>query len=208
MSVPVNIDAYSEYLPQDSVELRRQLVPEDTILRVERLRELSAYWRSYPSTSPKELVTRCMQIFKVGKSQAYDDIHILKILIGNLEATTKEFARWRVNQMIEEDRKAAKRDGEHRAVASMQKNLIKNNLTDKEDTPDLAFDKIVPLEIVATDDPSVIGIKKIPDLRGRIKKLIKKYDAEAEFAEFIEIPATDNETAPSPGDIDDLIEKP
>ena len=86
--------------------------------------------------------------------------------------------------------------------------LIKNNLTDKEDTPDLAFDKIVPLEIVATDDPSVIGIKKIPDLRGRIKKLIKKYDAEAEFAEFIEIPATDNETAPSPGDIDDLIEKP
>ena len=52
------------------------------------------------------------------------------------------------------------------------------------------------------------GIKKIPDLRGRIRKLIKKYDAEAEFAEFTEIPATDNETAPSPGDIDDLIEKP
>ena len=83
-----------------------------------------------------------------------------------------------------------------------------SKLTDKEDTPDLAFDKIVPLEIVATDDPSVIGIKKIPDLRGRIKKFIKKYGAEAEFAEFIEIPATDNETAPSPGDIDDLIEKP
>ena len=126
MSVPVNIDEYSEYLPVSSDELREQLVPEDTIQRIERLRELSSYWRSYPSTSPKELVTRCMQKFKVGKSQAYDDIHILKILIGNLEATTKEFARWRVNQMIEEDRVAARRDGDWRAVASMQKNYILN----------------------------------------------------------------------------------
>ena len=104
MSIPVNIDDYSTYLPLDSSELRQKLVPEDTIMRVERLRELSSYWRSYPSTSPKELVSRCIQLFHVGKSQAYDDIHLLKILIGNLEATTKEFARWRVNQMIEEDR--------------------------------------------------------------------------------------------------------
>ena len=42
MSVPVNIDQYAEYLPVDSSELRLQMVPEDTILRVERLRELSA----------------------------------------------------------------------------------------------------------------------------------------------------------------------
>jgi hypothetical protein len=43
----------------------------------------------------------------------------MKVLIGNLEATTKEFARWRVNQMIEEDRTAARRDGDWRAVASI-----------------------------------------------------------------------------------------
>ena len=152
MSLPVNIDQYAEFLPVDSSELRLQMVPEDTILRVERLRELSSYWRSYPSTSPKELVSRCMQLFHVGKSQAYDDIHLLKILIGNLEATTKEFARWRVNQMIEEDRQAARRDGDWRAVASMQKNYILNNQTDKPDTPDMAFDKIVPLQIEPTDD--------------------------------------------------------
>ena len=68
MSLPVNIDKYAELLPLDSSELRLQMVPEDTIMRVERLRELSSYWRSYPSTSPKELVNRCMQLFKVGKS--------------------------------------------------------------------------------------------------------------------------------------------
>ena len=196
MSVPVNIDQYSEYLPVSSDELRQQLVPEDTIQRIERLRELSSYWRSYPSTSPKELVTRCMQIFKVGKSQAYDDIHILKILIGNLEATTKEFARWRVNQMIEEDRVAARRDGDWRAVASMQKNYILNNQTDKPDTPDMAFDKIVPLQLEPTDDPSVLGIKAPKNLRARRDKLIKQFSKDDEYAEYTEMDSTADEEQP------------
>lgn len=192
MSKPVNIDQYAAFLPVDSCELRRQLVPEDTILRVERLRELSSYWRSYPSTSVKELVSRCMQLFRVGKSQAYDDIHLLKILIGNLEATTKEFARWRVNQMIEEDRTAARRDGDWRAVASMQKNYILNNQTDKPDTPDMAFDRIVPLQIEPTDDPSVLGIKAPKNLRARRDKLIRLYSKDDEYAEYTEVPSADD----------------
>lgn len=192
MSLPVNIDQYAEFLPVDSSELRLQMVPEDTIMRVERLRELSSYWRSYPSTSPKELVSRCMQLFHVGKSQAYDDIHLLKILIGNLEATTKEFARWRVNQMIEEDRQAARRDGDWRAVASMQKNYILNNQTDKPDTPDMAFDKIVPLQLEPTDDPSVLGIKAPKNLRARRDKLIKQFSKDDEYTEYTEVPSTDD----------------
>ncbi len=192
MSLPVNIDKYAEFLPLDSSELRLQMVPEDTIMRVERLRELSSYWRSYPSTSPKELVNRCMQLFKVGKSQAYDDVHLLKILIGNLEATTKEFARWRVNQMIEEDRQAARRDGDWRAVASMQKNYILNNQTDKPDTPDMAFDKIVPIQIEPTDDPSVLGIKAPKNLRARRDKLIKQFSKDDEYAEYTDVPSTDD----------------
>ena len=192
MSLPVNIDAYSEYLPLNSEDLRNQGVPEGTIFRVERLRELSAYWRSYPQTSPKELVSRCMQLFKVEKSQAYDDIHILKILIGNLEATTKEFARWRVNQMIEEDRTAARRDGDWRAVASMQKNYILNNQTDKPDTPDMAFDRIVPAEMIPSDDPRDAGINMSKDYRKLRDKLIKRYMHDDEYTEYEEIPSKDN----------------
>ncbi len=194
MSLPVNIDDYSEYLPQDSEELRRQLVPEDTIFRVERLRELSAYWRQYPQTSPKELVSRCMQLFHVGKSQAYDDIHLLKILIGNLEATTKEFARWRVNQMIEEDRQAARRDGDWRAVASMQKNYILNNQTDRPDTPDMAFDRIVPKELEPSDDPRDAGINMSRNHRKLRDKLIRQYSRDEEYAEYTEVETTEDKS--------------
>ena len=194
MSLPVNIDDYCRYISQDSAELRDIHVPEQTILRVERLRELAAYWRSYPSTSPKELVSRCMQLFKVEQSQAYDDIHMLKVLIGNLEATTKEFARWRVNQMIEEDRLAARRDGDWRAVASMQKNYILNNQTDKPDTPDLAFDKIVPQNFEPTDDPSVLGIKAPKNLRARRDKLIRQYSRDDEYSDYEELPDNKEES--------------
>lgn len=192
MSLPVNIDDYSLYLSQDSQELREQHVPDVTIWRVERLRELAAYWRSYPSTSPKELASRCMQRFKVAQSQAYDDIHILKILIGNLEATTKEFARWRVNQMIEEDRVAARRDGDWRAVASMQKNYILNNQTDKPDTPDMAFDKIVPKEMEPSDDPRDAGITMSKNHRKLRDKLIKLYSKDDDYAEYTEVPSTED----------------
>ena len=192
MSLPVNIDDYSLYLSQDSTDLREQHIPDAVIFRVQRLRELAAYWRSYPSTSTKELVARCQQLFKVQQSQAYDDIHLLKILVGNLEATTKEFARWRVNQMIEEDRTAARRDGDWRAVASMQKNYILNNQTDKPDTPDMAFYKIIPLQMEPTDDPSVLGIKAPKNLRQLRDKLIRRYSKDEEYVDYTEAESTDD----------------
>lgn len=207
MSVPADIDQYQNYLALDENELVEMHLHAQVIERVIRFRSLYTYWCRFSSKSPRELVEFDMAMHKVNESQAYDDIHCIKILMGNLQESSKKFWRWRINQMIEEDRKAAKRDGDHRSVASMQKNLIKNNMTDKEDTPDLAFEKIVPLEIVATDDPSVIGIKKIPNLRGTIRKMIRKYDADIEYAEFTELEPTDNETAPRP-DIEDVIEKP
>jgi len=192
MSIPVNTDEYQKYLPIDSGELRRQQVPDHVIARVERLRELTAYWRSYPQTKPSEMVERCRQMFHLSKTQAFDDIHLLKVLIGNLEATTKEYARWRVNQMIEEDRVAARRDGDWRAVASMQKNYILNNQTDKPDTPDRAFDKIVPLQIEPTDDPSVLGIKVPKNFRALRDKLIKRYSRDEEYTEYVEVNRTED----------------
>lgn len=189
MSVPKDIDNYTSLIALDENQLRENNVAEEVITRVIRFRALYTYWCKFSSKSPREIVEFDIMMFKVGESQAYDDVHCLKVIMGNLQETSKKFWRWRINQMLEEDRKAAKRDGDHRAVASIEKNFIKNNLTDKEDTPDMAFDKIVPAEIQATDDPSAIGIKPQPNLRARIKKLNKKYYADAEFVEFVEVPA-------------------
>ena len=200
MSVPADLDKYQAWLALDEGELLEQHVPQQAVERVVRFRSLYTYWCRFSSKSVRDIVEFDMAMHKVGESQAYDDVHCIQVIMGNLQESSKKFWRWRINQLIEEDRRAARRDGDHRAVASMQKNLIKNNLTDKEDTPDMAFDKIVPLTVVFTDDPSVIGMKKLPNLRGEIRKMIRKYDGDAEFADFTEIRATDNETPPRPED--------
>lgn len=187
MSIPKDLDVYQGYLAEDENGLQNLGLSPDTIERVIRFRALYTYWCRFPSKSVKEMVEWDMQYYKVKESQAYDDMHCIKIIMGNLQESSKKFHRWRLNQMIEEDRLAAKRAGDHRAVASMQKNYIKNNLTDKEDTPDLAFDKIVPPVPELSTDPSTVTGKKMPKLRLEIARLNKKFGYEAEFAEYEEV---------------------
>lgn len=187
MSLPVDIDKYQGLLAFDEDQLLEQHIAEPIIARVIRLRALYTYWCRFSSKGVRDIVEFDMLQMKVGESQAYDDVTILKNIMGNLQESSKKFWRWRINQMLEEDRLAAKRAGDHRAVASIEKNFIKNNMTDKEDTPDMAYDKIVPVELVPTDDPTVIGIKKIPDLRGKIRKMLRKYEADPEYAQFEEV---------------------
>lgn len=187
MSLPVDIDKYQGLLALDEDQLLEQHIAEPIIARVIRLRALYTYWCRFSSKGVRDIVEFDMLQMKVGESQAYDDVTILKNIMGNLQESSKKFWRWRINQMLEEDRLAAKRAGDHRAVASIEKNFIKNNMTDKEDTPDMAYDKIVPVELVPTDDPTVIGIKKIPDLRGKIRKMLRKYEADPEFVQYEEV---------------------
>ena len=171
MSLPVNVDDYMKWMPLNEDELLDLHLSAIVKARVERLRGCSAFWLRYPRYT----------------------IHLCQLMLGNLNAASKEFWRWKVNQEIDEDRKAAKAAGDFRALAVMQKNRIKNNRTDTPDEPELAFDKIVPVEFRMTDDPTVIGLQKIPNLRAKIKKMEKRYSMpDIEDADFEEIPPDDD----------------
>lgn len=178
MSQLPDIDTYASLLPLDDDRLLEQNVPEQTIRRIHRIRGLYAYWIQFPTRSISEMVDYNQRMNGIKQSKAYEDVQLTMLLLGNIQQMTKDFARWRFNEMNRQHIDAAKRRGDYRAVASLEKNYIKANLLDKEDTPDLAYDQITPLQIIPTDDPSVLGLKKIPNLRGTIDKLIKKYTHE------------------------------
>lgn len=188
MSLPVNIDEYSRLVVMDDNELERHNVSASIRERLKRLRGLYAYWLQFPSKFDKEIVDQDIKLFHVSRAQAYDDLHLTQILLGNLQQSSKEFMRWKINRDLEDDLARARSKGDMRAVASIEKNRILNNRTDKDDEPELEFDKIVPQQFELTDDPTVIGIQKVPGLRDRIRKLEKKYgDAKIEDAEYEEI---------------------
>lgn len=189
MSLPVNIDEYSRYVTMNDDELQEQHVSQIILTRLHRLRGLYAYWIQFPGKCDREIVTYDINMFRVSRTQAYDDLHLVQVLLGNLQQANKEFMRWKINMDIEEDLKAARRAQDYRAVAQLEKNRILNNRTDKDDEPELEFEKIVPQTFEPVDDPTVIGIQKIPDLRNKIKKLISKYNTDKSWdnTEYIEV---------------------
>lgn len=189
MSLPLaSMEDYSIYITLSDDELFEQRIAQTVIERIHRLRGLYAYWLQFPQKFDQDIVQYDMAMFKVGKSQAYDDLHLVRLILGNLQQASKDFMRWKINQDLEQDLKAARRAGDHRSVAAIEKNRILNNRTDKEDELELEFDKIIPQQFVPSDDPTVLGIKKLPDLRNRIRELVKKYsDNSVQFAEYEEL---------------------
>lgn len=175
MALPINLDQYAHYVTLDDSELRELRVAEGVLQRLHRLRGLYAYWLQFPSKLDNDLVLYDINQFKVSKSLAYEDLHLVKVLLGNLQQTSKDFMRWKINKSIEQDIAAARRAGDYRSIAALSKVLVQNNRTDKDDEPELEFDKIVPQNFEPTDDPTVLGIERIPDLRGKIRALYKRY---------------------------------
>lgn len=175
MPLPINIDLYSKLIVLDENELMQKGVATAIRERLQRLRALYAYWLKFPRKTNNEVVEYNIKMFKIGRSQAYDDLRLTQVLLGSMQQASKEFMRWKINQDLEHDLILARDKGDMRAVAAIEKARIQNNRTDKDEEQELEFEKIVPQQFVPTDDPTVIGITKVAGLREKIRKLERKY---------------------------------
>lgn len=174
----IDIEQYRSLLPLQPEEMAEQGVPQQVRQRAVRLRELYAHWMAYSALTPAEMVSYDTQQHGVGRTIAYEDIQALKAIVGELQKATADFHRWRINSMIEADMAAARAAEDWKSVASMQKNYIAANRLDKPDEASTQLQDIVPVELVPTSDPSVLGIGPQKNLRGRIQQLLKKYGAD------------------------------
>lgn len=185
------LDDYTQYLPMTKDELDAAGVPVDTQMRIRRLHTVYAHWLEFPTLSTKDMVDWECQMEKasgreLSRSAAYQDMQLVTAIIGNLQAANKDFMRWKVTKMLEEDRMDARRDGDWKSAVAADDKIAKYHQLDKPDTPDIDFDRIVPREFVFTGDLSVLGIKPRKDLRKAIRKLNKEM-GRIEDAEYEEV---------------------
>lgn len=179
MSVPAEIEKYQKVLFLNADELSKAQLPAIMHERVIRLRSLYSYWLQFPQKGEKELLHFDMQQFSLQERQAYDDIFIVKYLLGNLQVASKEFHRWKFNNMIIAAYKEAERNHDARSMAAAADKYGKYNNLDKVDQDDMGFDKIIPQGFEPTSDPRVIGINKdAGDIRKQVKKLIEEWNNE------------------------------
>lgn len=194
MPLPANLDEYSRYIVMNDDELREEHIGNNILQRLHRLRGLYAYWLQFPDKYERDILQQDMVLFGVGRAQAYDDVRLVQILLGNMQQATRNFMRWKINQDLETDLKAARRSGDHRAVAALEKVRVLNNRTDKEDEPDTNYDRIPLFGVTFTSNPKALGIDGYENetvLRKDIEKFNRKFSREMkmdmDYTDFEEV---------------------
>lgn len=191
MPLPSIVDTARDHLFADTRDMDRAGLPATTQEHLIRLRDLYNFWLCHPRTKDKEIVLKLQQDYKLGKSQAYADLSVLKALLGEFQKTSKDYHRYRFIEMIYEAYEVGRINKDAKAMAAAADKYAKYTQLDKEDEVNLAYDQIVVQSFVPTDDPSVAGFKPIPNLREVIRKKIAHYAQDCEFIEEIELEEED-----------------
>ena len=97
--------------------------------------------------------------------------------------------------MILETFQMAKKRKDTKTMEKAASSYAKFNRVDLEDEQVVPYDMIVVQPFTATDDPTVLGIKPIPNIREKIRTLLNKYRAENIDIEDIEFEEADLEEA-------------
>lgn len=163
-----DIDIYSDNLMLPVEDLRAKNVAEQVIQRIVRLRDIYNYMLRNPLKKDREYIDYIQANYTDGngkqlsKRKAYEDVEILHAIIGNLQQCSKEWHRWRFNNMIMEAYAIALRKEDAAAIAKLAREYGRYNKLDKEDEHDRGYGEIP--KIVFTFDVSKMGFQPIANL--------------------------------------------
>lgn len=175
MPIPKTLQVCRESLFDDVDKMREKGVPAVLQERILRIRDMYNIWVNYPSKKDKEIVMELQQRYDIHKSAAYEDVSILKTLLGDLNKASKEFHRFQFNHMIRNAYDMAERRKDPKAMVAAADKYAKYNKLDKEDVQDNPWEIIAVQPFEPTSDPSVLGIKPIPNIKEKIAQKLKQY---------------------------------
>ncbi len=185
-----DIELYRNNLFLDRHEMLQSLTDRQAD-RVIRIRDLYLYVLSNPTEPDRRVIDYYTRVYSLQSRQAYEDLHIVRRLLPMITQATKDFHRFRYNEMIMEVYNKAKEDGDLKTMERAASSYAKFNKVEEEEQSEIPYDQIVVQPFTATSDPSVLGIKPLPNLRERIDKLLKKYSADNPDVEDIEFEESD-----------------
>lgn len=192
MPLPNTIEVCKANLFTKEDELR-DLYPQTLVDKVLRVREMYNWFISNPDGTDREFVAELLQRHSVSKVTAYSDLAIVKSLLPMLASASRDFHRWRFNEMIINTYKMAEKRKDTKTMERAAASYAKYNRVDLEDEQVVPFEMIVVQPFVATSDPSVLGIKPIPNIQQKISDMIAKYRTETLDIEDVEFEEADLE---------------
>ena len=152
--------------------------PQPIVDKVLRVREMYQWYIANPDGTDREFVAEVCQRHDISRVTAYSDLAILKSLLPMLATASRDFHRWRYNEMILATYKMAEKRKDTKTMERAASSYAKYNRVDLEDEQAVPYELIVVQPFCATDDPRVLGIEPIPNIKQKIAAMIDKYRAE------------------------------
>ena len=178
-----------EHLFSSVEEMQKAHLPAPTQQRLLRIRDIYNYMLQYPRLEDKDVILELRKRHSIGTSVAYEDLRIIKVLLGTFNQVTKDYDRYFFRQRALEGFELARQTQDAGAFAKVLAAYGKYSMLDKEELEAPTYGDIVPTVMVPTDDPSVVGIKPMKNAREMARKLREKYSRKAptQDAEFEEV---------------------
>ncbi|MDE6272899.1 MAG: hypothetical protein K2M31_07825 [Muribaculaceae bacterium] len=192
MAFPAALEVCRSDLFTKEAELRQRF-PDHLVEKVLRVREIYNYFISNPVAVDREIIAEMASRHDVSKVTLYGDLNIVKSLLPSISQASRDFHRWRYNEMILKAYKMAEKRKDTKTMERAASSYAKNNRVDLEDEQRMPYDDIVVQPFTATDDPSVLGIKPIPNIDQKIASMLEKYRAESADIDDVEFEEVDLE---------------
>lgn len=167
--------------------------PGVIVEKIVRVRSMYNDLLNEPSSKDRQLVVRQCTRFRCERSAAYADLAIVRQLLPQISSGNRDFHRWRYNEKILDAYNRAKTENDYRTMERVASSYAKFNRIDLEDEQRLPYDLVAVQPFTATDDPTVLGIKPIPNLQEKIDAMIAKYKKETIDIEDVDFEPVDLE---------------
>lgn len=192
MSYPNAIEVCRAELFTKEIELRDRY-PQALVDKVLRVREMYNWFIANPDGTDREFVAEVCQRHGIHRTTAYSDLAVVKSLLPMLGSASRDFHRWRTNEMLMNTYKMAEKRKDTKTMERAATAYGKLNRVDLEDEQAIPLDQILVQPFTATDDPRVLGIEPIPNLADKISAMIEKYRRETIDIEDVEFEEVDLE---------------
>ena len=162
---------------QDLYTSKEEMLEKYAVKQVEhvlRLREMVTWVIANPDAKDRQFVDEIKQRFGISHVTAYADLKIIKSVLPNLAESTRDYHRWRFNEMILETYQMAKKRKDTKTMEKAASSYAKYNRIDVEDETAVPYHMIVVQPFFPTTDPRVVGINPVPNIDERIRKLTKE----------------------------------
>lgn len=192
MPLPKLIDVCQADLFTGLAELESKY-DASTVARLLRVRAEYQWVLSNPDLGDRQFVEEFVGRSGLSEQAIYSDLAVIKQLLPLLTSSSRDWHRWKANQLLLETYQTAKRRKDTKTMERAASSYAKYNRVDLEDEQVVPYDQIVVQPFTATSDPTVLGIRPIENLEERIKELIAKYRRESMDIEDVEAEEVDLE---------------